>query len=278
MGRILVLVDHENFPKDVLKLVQNGLKDGRDNLYLGVVLHELLSYDAKGNQAKVFSPELEPWLSEDEQFFSVLSESFKNTLGNEGIKAQRCYGECLNPLLMVDESAYADLMVMSARYLESFLHDKGRRCEFSQMLKNIQCPLLVIPADFEHIHEVFLVQDRGSKLVSTIKSFEGVLSKNLKNAEVSVLASMPNTEEEIDNEKRLMDFLRQHFRNVGLQIDYNGQLEKELLKHVSSSSFPLVVIDHFSDYVFEELMLPLLQGCAGGRVSFFIGNPLHRYY
>jgi hypothetical protein len=278
MGRVLVLIDHEEFPKDVLKLVQNGLKDGREHMYLGVIIHELFAYDASGSSLKNVPIEFEPLLSEEEQYFGDLTEAFKNTLTGDGLKAKRCYGECLNPIGVVDESAYADLMVMSSRYFEAFFKDAKRRCEFRQMLKNLQCPLLVIPTAFEDFNEVFLVHEDRNKLVSTIKSCESALSRNLKNAEVSLITHMPNNEEEFEREKRLMEFLQQHYRNVGLLVVYNQALEFEVQKQVDLSSHPLVVISHFSDWVFEELMLPILQSESGKRCSFFIGNPGQQVY
>lgn len=266
-------MDHKDFPADVLKLIDNGLKDGKDNLYLGIVLHELFAVD--GSRAII--PDLQdtdsPLLSENEQFISVLSGAFQNDLHKQGFRAERCYGECLDPLGMVNESAYADLLVMSSRYLEEFLTHPDKRIEFIQTLKNIQCPLLFIPPGFQDFSEIILLRKSTREMVNTIKSIEAVLSKNLRNAEVSLLCEMPEHEEEFENEKRLMSFLRQHFRNVGLMMVYDHNMTKEAIRQIQSASFPLLVIDHFSECAFQEFILPTLRSPGGEHVSFFIGSP-----
>ena len=270
MGRVLIIVDNQEMSANVLHLAVNGIKEGREHLYIGLLINQFENSTISQNESIISS---HPALSEAEEKTLTLGNSFQNDLLNEGMASKICFGECLNTKEIVKETAFADLLIIDSRTFADYLLEKDRFQSLRGIFEKAQCPLLVIPSNFKDFHEIIILKDPEEKVVKAVKSLKSTLTQSLRNAEVSLIGKVPNEEEEFQDEKRLMDFLKQYFRNVGIMLTPDEPFEDVAFDLISKSQLPLVVMAGFDKRRIKNLILPLITNSAKQDISLYIENP-----
>lgn len=270
MGRVLIIVDNQDMSSNVLRLALNGIKEGREHLYIGLLINQLENSAIKHSE---FSASISPLISETEERTLTLGNSFQNEFMNEGIASKICLGECLNIKGIVKETAFADLLIIDSITFADYLMEKDRFQYLRGVFEKVQCPLLVIPSNFKDFHEIIILKDSEEKVVKAVKSLKSTLTQSLRNAEVSLIGKVPNEEEEFQDEKRLMDFLKQYFRNVGIMLTPDEPFEDVAFDLISKAQMPLVVMAGFDKQRIKNLILPLITNSAKQDISLYIENP-----
>ena len=211
--------------------------------------------------------------SEAEDRLLKLGASFQNNFHDEGISTKVCHGEYLNTKYIIKETAFADLLIIDSATFADYLLQKDKFKNLRGLLEEIQCPLLVIPSNFTDFHELIILKESEEKVVKAVKSIKSTLTQSLRNAEVSLLSELPMKEEEFQDEKRLMDFLKQYFRNVGIMLTPDKSLEEFTLEFIENAQMPLLVLSGFDKRRINELILPLITNSRQKEISLYIENP-----
>ena len=270
MGRVLIIVDNQEMSSNVLHLAVNGIKEGREHLYIGLLINQFENSTISQNESFISS---NPEISEAEEKTINLGNSFQNDFLSEGIASKICLGECLNIKEIVKETAFADLLIIDSLTFADYLMETDRFQYLRGVFEKVQCPLLVIPSNFKDFHEIIILKDSEEKVVRAVKSLKSTLTQSLRNAEVSLIGIVPNKEEEFQDEKRLMDFLKQYFRNVGIMLTPDEPFEEVAMDLIIKSQMPLVVMAGFDKQRIKNLILPLITNSAKQDISLYIENP-----
>jgi len=270
MGRVLVIVDKPEMSTSVLQLALNGIKEGREHVYVGLLINQYEHSTVKQSETISFDQSL---TSETEERLLKLGAIFQNNFHDEGISTKVCFGECLNTKQLVKESAFADLLVIDSATFVDYLLGKSRFRHLRGLFEEVQCPLLVIPSNFVDFHELVILKESEETIVKAIKSLKSTLTQSLRNAEVSLLGVIPVMDEEFEDEKRLMGFLKQYFRNVGILLTSDKSIEEFTFDFVSNAQMPLLVMAGYDEKRIKKLILPLLTNANQKGISLYIENP-----
>ncbi len=270
MGRVIVVIDSFEMSKNVLRLAMNGIKEGREHLYVGLLINQFEN-STVSNRESISTSNYQ--FSQTEERIIQLGNSFQNDFLSAGISSKICFGECLNTKQIVKESAFADLLVIDAKSFSDYLLEKECFQPLQGVFEKAQCPLLVITTNFQDFHDIIILKEREEKVVKAVKSFKSTLTQSLRNAEVSLIGRVPNEEEEFKDEKRLVDFLKQSFKNVGIMLSPDQPLEKVAFSLINNSQMPLVVMSGLDKNRIRDLILPLLSNPNKRDISLYIENP-----
>ena len=67
---------------------------------------------------------------------------------------------------------------------------------------------------------------------------------------------MPNVDEEVKNEKLLLQLVKQHYNNVGIQLLEGNNISKEISNFARNVQNPLVVMGAYGRSHISNLLLP----------------------
>jgi hypothetical protein len=278
MARILIILENSEFVDDVLFLAKNNLKSGEENLYVGLTF-PFLTHGIK-NQGKAFGSENKedanfdehPLITDVELATGIIAQKFQNRFSERGLKSKLCTGECFDIQSLNRETNFADLLIISQANFYQYLVDQPTYSEFQAFMQSSKCPILVLPPHQQEIKEIFVLH-QNDKLPPTIKSFASLFTSKIRKKEVSLLSFMPSDEEEIVNERSLVDYMSQHFSNIGLMVLHDGNLTERASDYVANSTNAIVLICGFDNECLRNLILPNLDTQSTNRsIAFFIGN------
>lgn len=142
---------------------------------------------------------------------------------------------------LLHETVYADLLIIGKNETLSpslpipptgFLRD---------LLGDIQCPVLVVPEDFELVNKIVLLYDGQPSSMFAIKMFSYLLPF-MKMLPVEILTVKTLDENLHVPDNRLMkEFSRRHFHNVSYHV-LHGVAEHEIVKYLKESKTPPLVV------------------------------------
>jgi len=131
------------------------------------------------------------------------------------------------------ESIYADLLVINKHETFSRFEQDLPTSFVRNLLENAQCPVLVVPAEFENIEKIILLYDGGPASVYAIKQFSYLLP-SFKKMPVEVLSIKPIDEDLHLPENRLMkEFMRRHFPDASYKV-IQGEPGAEIVKYLKN--------------------------------------------
>ena len=106
---------------------------------------------------------------------------------------------------LVKQTTYADLLVISYQVFINHVTGKSDTSLLYQILKGSRCPVLILPENFEPIKNIILTYDGKESSVFAIRAFGNLFDESVKNKIATILTVTPSADEEIKNEKLLMD-------------------------------------------------------------------------
>ncbi|MCG8474013.1 MAG: universal stress protein [Cytophagales bacterium] len=160
---------------------------------------------------------------------------------------------------IVEKTPFKDLMVMDYKACFNFVKGEGEDSDSSELfnvLRESQCPILILPEQFEKVeHVVFCYDGRDSSLFA-IKHFSVLFAKQLRDKVVTVLTVDPEEGEGIANEKELMGYLTHHFTNVGVKRIQGEEISQEIYDFSSNLPDPLLVMGAYGRTQLSHTLVP----------------------
>ncbi len=142
---------------------------------------------------------------------------------------------------LLHESIYADLLVIGGKETLSPLRQEPPTGFLRDLLGDIQCPVMVVPEDFEIVEKVVLLYDGQPSSMFAIKMFSYLLP-HLKELSVEILSVKPQDENLHVPDNRLMkEFAKRHFRNATYQV-LHGNPEDEIVHYLNESELATLVV------------------------------------
>lgn len=132
---------------------------------------------------------------------------------------------------LLHESIYADLVVISKK--ECFSNYEGKMPSYfmRDLLSDIQCPVLLVPEQYQKIEKIMLLYDGSPSAVFAVRSFS-YLFPECKNLPVEVISvNKPHEGQHLPDNRLMKEFMKWHFRHATYNV-LRGDAEEQVLIHL----------------------------------------------
>lgn len=251
----------ENFTKDLVNTSKVLFQGMKEPVMVGYLVKDL-AY--KVGLGKYFGnpvyADLDPYenelVSEEDQIKVEVLTNFIKCIKTSGLKYEVHDADHLTYHELVKQSIYSDLMILSYQIFFKSLDDQPNENLLFQILKGSRCPVLIIPEGIEKIDNVIFTYDSKESSVFAIRAFSNLFNSSFKDKIVSILTVTPSLQEEIENERLLMDLVKHHFNNVGLQLMEGTNTSQEIINFAREVENPLVIMGAFGRSTISNMILP----------------------
>lgn len=256
MARLLVALDgRKSFIQDIFQIAGDLLGNLEDHLFVGMLVKDISFSHAEEQVHADILPTREI-LSKQEDVITEVISRFEKAAKNSNINYEIYNDFNLTTHELVKQSSYADLLILSSGIFYNYITGKQNTSVLYQILKGSKCPVLILPEGSKKIDNVIFTYDNKESSVFAIRSFSNLFPNSNKSKIVSILSVVPNGEEEIKNERLLMDFVKQHYSNVGIQLLEGESISKEISNFAQNVQHPLVVMGAYGRSHISNLLLP----------------------
>lgn len=261
MAKFLVALDGNNsFNQDLFQLSANLLENLDDHLFVGMLVKDVSYINTVSSfveeAATVDVLPTNGFLNEEDHVITEVISQFETTAKDTNIKHEIYNDFRLTAHEVIKQSTYADLLIMSYQVFYNYFTGKPDTSILYQILKGSKCPVLILPEGTKRIDNIIFTYDNKESSVFAIRAFSGLFSGNIKDKIVSILSVMPNADEEIKNEKLLLNLVKQHYSNVGIQLLEGDNISKEISNFANNVQNPMVVMGAYGRSHISNMLLP----------------------
>jgi hypothetical protein len=125
------------------------------------------------------------------------------------------------------ESMFADLIIISEHETFNRYKQKSPTRFMKELLADVQCPVLVVPANYKPIDKIVLLYDGGPSSVYALKMFSYLLNQ-FKSAPVEVFTVKDrNKDLYLPDNKLMREFIKRHFPKATYTVT-KGDAEEQI--------------------------------------------------
>lgn len=242
---------------------------------VGVFLDDLFyhSYSYQelvATEVRNIDKKFDEWNEEDKEKRDEAVQWFQEARQQAGIEysVHRNKNVALQDLL--HESVYADLLVISnEETLSNYKGDKPSTF-LRDLLADVECPVLVVPKNYQPIDNLVLLYDGEPSSVYAIKMFSYLLPV-IKHLETWVVTIKGEKDSRHVPDNRLMkEFMKRHFPKAEYHV-YKGQPEDQIISFLQRRKDHCLVVlgayqrsrvsrwfrQSMADYLMENINQPL---------------------
>lgn len=261
MARFLVALDgSSSFNANLFKLSEELLHNLHEHLFVGMLVKDVSYMNTVSSYVKEpVMAEMSPtsgFLNEEDHIITNVISDFERTARDTNVRYEIHNDFRLTAHEVVKQSTYADMLILSYRVFYNYLTGKPDTSILYQILKGSKCPVLILPEGTTTIDNIIFTYDNKESSVFAIRAFSNLSSDNMKEKIVSILSVMPNVDEEVKNEKLLLKLVKQHYKNVGVQLLEGNNISKEISNFAHQVQNPLVVMGAYGRSHISNLLLP----------------------
>ena len=262
MAKILVALEEKSsFVNDIVTVANDFLPNLSEHLFVAFVVKDLaytsqVSYFVKEAAMVDNHPGDIDFLSEEDSQKTEVIATFEKGIKNAKIRYQIYNDFKITAHELIKQTTYADLLILS---YEIFFNHVTRLKDTSllyQVLKGSRCPVMIVPENIQPIKNIILTYDGKESSVFAIRAFSNLFDFAVKDKITTILTVSPLADEEIKNEKLLMELVKEHFRNIGLQLLNGSSTSKEILNFADNVDDPLVVMGAYGRSMISNLIIP----------------------
>lgn len=261
MAKFLVALDGSiSFTKDLFKFSSELLQDTDEGLFVGMVVKDVSYYNTVSNfVGEPVLADVMPdggFLNEEDGTITDVISQFERNAKDSCVRYEIYNDFKLTAHEVVKQSTYADLLILSYRIFYNYLSGKPDSSTIYQILKGSKCPVLILPEGTTEVDNIIFTYDNKESSVFAIKAFSNLFARKMKDKIVSILTVMPNVDEEIKNEKLLLNLVKQHYNDVGLQLLEGHNISKEINNFAHNVQNPMVVMGAYGRSRISNLLIP----------------------
>jgi len=261
MARILVALDgSDTFVKNLFQLSGQLLDKLNEHLFVGMLVKDVAYNNTVSNHVEEpVLAEMSPvkgFLNTEDHIITNVISQFERTARDTYINYEIHNDFKLTAHEVVKHSTYADMLILSYGVFYNHLTGKPDTSILYQILKGSKCPVLILPERTNKIDNIIFTYDNKESSVFAIRAFSSLFSGNMKEKIISILSVMPNVDEEIKNEKLLLNLVKQHYNNVGIQLLEGNNISREISNFANNVCNPLVVMGAYGRSHISNLLLP----------------------
>ena len=257
---LIALTNNNSFNSNLFNVAESLYTDIQSELFVGLLLQgisykENIASYLEDTSFRGLLDKNTPWSELDNQKAEVIS-LFEEKAQKRNLNYKIYNDFDVSGYDLIKQSIYADLLVFS--YNVFFNPDTGKPDStfLYQLLKGCKCPVLILPVDTSRIDNVIFTYDGKESSVFAIRMFSNLFSETMKDKEVTVLTITPSVEEEIKNERLLLELVKQHHSNVGVQLLEGTNISEEIMAFANSVSNPLIVMGAYGRSHISNLFIP----------------------
>jgi hypothetical protein len=212
---------------------------------VGLFLDESIFYQYSGTEEKTINKEVDrvQKLSKDEEKIREEAKRlFQKSCEEAEIQFSFHKEGSMTLRQLKSESMYADLMVVDKHETFTSLKEKPPTHFIKDLLADLQCPVLVVPALYKPIENLVLLYDGGPTALYALKMFSYVLG-NPQNLPVKVFTvkEKRKTEFYMPDNKKIREFAKRHFPKATFAAA-SGNAEQEISGYLSRLSRNQLVV------------------------------------
>ena len=262
MAKILVALEEKSsFVNDIVTVANDFLPKLSDHLFIAFVVKDLAytskvsTYVKEASMIDNHPGDIDHLSEEDSQKTEVIS-TFEKGVKNAEIRYQIYNDFKITAYELVKQTTYADLLILSYEIFFNHVTRKKDTSLLYQILKGSRCPVLIVPENIRPIRNIILTYDGKESSVFAIRAFSNLFDFAVKDKVTTILTVSPSADEEIKNEKLLMELVKEHFRNVGQQLLNGYNTSKEILNFADNVDDPLVIMGAYGRSTISNLIIP----------------------
>lgn len=260
MAKLLVALDGStSFNKDLFSLYKDLCEDSYEHLFVGMLVKDVSYMATVGSYEEPVLADVSPtdgFLNEEDHIITNVISDFEKNARDSNVNYEIYNDFKLTVAEVIKQSTYADMLILSYGVFYNYLTGEPDTSILYQILKGSKCPVLILPEGTSRIDNLIFTYDNKESSVFAIRAFSNLFSGGIKNKIVSILSVMPNVDEEIKNEKLLLNLVKQHYNNVGIQLLEGDNISKEISNFTRNVQNPLVVMGAFGRSHISNLLLP----------------------
>jgi nucleotide-binding universal stress UspA family protein len=201
-------------------------------------------------------PDVFEYLSEEDSQKTEVISTFEKGVKNAKIRYLIYNDFKITAHELIKQTTYADLLILSYEIFFNHVTRKRDTSLLYQILKGSRCPVLIVPENIRPVKNIILTYDGKESSVFAIRAFSNLFDFAVKDKITTILTVSPSADEEIKNEKLLMELVKEHFRNVGLQLLNGYNTSKEILNFADNVDDPLVIMGAYGRSTISNLIIP----------------------
>jgi nucleotide-binding universal stress UspA family protein len=183
-------------------------------------------------------------------------EIFEQACQNDGLNysIHRDRNVALQDLL--HESIYADLLIIGASETLTRYEEPVPSRFIRDLLNDVQCPVVVAPANYKPIDKIILLYDGEPSSVHAVRTFS-YLFDSIKHFDTEVI-SVKSTEESfhLPDNRLIKEFIKRHYPKAEYVV-LKGIAEDEIVKYLHlPKNDPMIVLGAYRRSKFSRLFRP----------------------
>lgn len=246
MKKVIIAFDGKHFSKGAINIAQY-LHEHEPILLTGIFLsavdyRDVIGVGAVGIGGPVFMPVLE---KEDEDIIKENIRQFEEVCQRKGFEYRVHKDNELFALEeLITETRFADLLIISGESFYMNVGEKQPNDYMQRVLHRSECPVMVVPEDYEMPDNIVLTYDGGEDSVYAIKQFAYLMPE--LGGEEATLLYVSKKEEDIPERNRISELAARHFTNLNLRHIDVGEPKKFFSAWVAERRGSLVVAGSFA--------------------------------
>ncbi len=143
---------------------------------------------------------------------------------------------------LLHESIFADLIIINENDDFKRKSDESPTQFMKELLRDVQCSVLVVPNIVRPIDKVVLLYDGSPSSVYAIKSFSYIFD-NVLNVPIEVFTVRDQfmAKERLPDNKLMREFIKRHFSSVTYTVK-NGNVTEEIIEHFQNFGETALVV------------------------------------
>lgn len=169
------------------------------------------------------------------------SDRFEQACREAGVNYTVHHDQNLASIELLKESIYSDLVLINASETLSQYTWQSPSPFLREFLADTQCPILIVPEEYQKIEKIVLLYDGKPASVYAIKMFNYMLPW-LHNKPTEVLSvTDPKDMEELPAESLMREFIQCHYPNATYVL-LKGDAEEEIVSYLRLQKNALIVL------------------------------------
>jgi len=238
MKRILLLLDGLHGPSEILTSVLSIVKT--DNSFVHVILlHRSYLLSKLSYPLTTDLPLVETQQEEDLRLLEDNLQLIQNTFSLSKVNYDVEQGDI--PLeAILQNSAFADLILADARIMFSDLLYFPMRITFKDLLADAHCPVLLLREDISQVERIMLAYDGSDSSIYAIKHFS-YLFPIWRSLPAYLVTIHAREDKELDHRQYIKSWLPRHFDHIEVEI-IQGRASEELPVSIRRYTDNMIVV------------------------------------
>jgi hypothetical protein len=252
MKKVIISLDGQHFPKGAIGFIKSTNLENKI-LLAGVFLSpvdysKLLAYT--GLEGITIMPE---WLvkNEDDVLVNKNISLFKEVCIAEGIEFRIHKDTDLMAISsLIEETRFADVLLISSDLFYANVSKQQPNFYLEEVLKRAECPVMLIPENFEEPAQVVLAYDGCESAVFAIKQFAYLFPELAKKE--TILLSIVQHEDEMPEYSLVTELVASHYPDLQIETLHLKQ-RKDFAAWMAGKPNSFIVMGAFSRSMFSQL-------------------------